>query len=541
MWTRHYKPRYPLAHRCEHTGRVRPTLEELLQTGVKVVICDFFGKRDRKGNQSKVALVPGFQEKRPPGFKRLKKHIDQDGLLAIIPATIGMVVLDVDRGDASTIIANYPPWFAARSNRPGRIHLYYRNPEGLRFPKEWTGPQGTGGELIQGMSGYAILWQDTMQELVEAFHDPLNRGGVDFGQVARALRWVKAERAGASSGSVRLPVDGPPDLSKVQPGDRNAGNFDALRFWAYEHWRDYSTKEDLLLELQARALAGRDSMPDVDGPGTMKPDPYTENHALQSAAQVAEGVWQVFVTREGPHWEKYLASRNYEISGALRADSRPFSEGGQSWESSEMENPQWSRHSARCHHVSGEPCRGDPALNHDPETQRYRRSCRTDRQALEVRLRRKGVAFRSALGDDVAKMATTFGVTRRTIQRDLASIEELPSRRTARRAQQAEGERRRRHAADEARQRSGNPQGRERGEGQNVSSMGDMERERGDTPGTGLEPPYLQSPELSFKKDAPRRYYYVGGAYGPPHDKGLVSPTDTPGPDPPGESLSDGQ
>ena len=76
-------------------------------------------------------------------------------------------------------------------------------------------------------------------------------------------------------------------------------------------------------------------MPDVDGPGTMKPEPYTENHALATAGQVAEGVWQVFVTKEGPHWEKYLAQRNLENSGALRADSRPVSRGGESWESLE--------------------------------------------------------------------------------------------------------------------------------------------------------------------------------------------------------------
>lgn len=519
MWDRRNKPRYPLW-----------AVPKMLETTAAFVLCDFWGERRRDGQQSKKPIHNNYQKQRP-GFTALKHHIDRDGLLGLMPESLGLAALDVDRGDASTLIVEYPPWFVARSNRPGGIHLFYRNPHGLRFPRKWAGPQGTGGELVQG-SQYVVLWHNTLAELAEALEDPLNQGGVDFGQMASALRWSTPERKTAGARDARSLPAGPPTLTATVPGSRNDDNFDALRFWAYEHWRDYSTKEDFHQELQARALAGRDSMPDV-GPGPEDGEEYTEQEALASAHQVAEGVWGWFVTKERQYSKTPDFQGKSGKSGALRADSRPVSRGGQSWESWEVENPEWSWHSGRCHHVSGEECRGDPALNGDSEVQSRRRSVRTEQDAQRVKHRRQAVGRLFVLGNDVRKLAAVFGTSMRTIERDLASLEKLPSRRQARREAQSESARRQRKGP-------GNPPRPEGGTGLNVSGHRDTAGEEGqvqDRAGPSFTP--LHPPE---NKDGASAYYSTGGGLPPtPRDNGLMSPPWFPGPDPPREGLSDGQ
>lgn len=512
------KPRYPLA-----------AAVPMLEAGAKFVICDYWGQNRRDGQQSKKALHKGYAENRPPGFNLVKKHIDQDGLLGLMPESLGLAVLDVDRGDATILMTEFPLFLPARSNRPGRLHLFYRNPQGLRFPRKWSGPGGTSGELVQGTQ-YVILWNDTLRDLAEALHDPMNRGGVDFGQVASALRWATPERQGKPQD--RILPDTAPDLARSNHGSRNTDNFDSLRFWAYSNYQQFDTREEFHAELEGRALAGRDSMPDV-GPGPTGDNEYTVTEALATAASVAEGVWGWFVTKERQY------SRNPENrpisgnSGALRADSRPDSRGGQSWESWEMENPQHTRHSARCHHKPGEPCRGNPALNHDSEEQRRRRACKTEEDHRRVTHRQKAAARRFVLGDDVGKLAQVFDTSRRTIQRDLAEVTrrgELPSRREARRTAQAQQQRR---------QREGNPPGREGGTGLNVSGQRVIEgeeRQETDRAGPSFSP--LHPPG---KKDAASGYYSTeGGLTAPPRDNGLMSPPREPGSGGPGEGLSNG-
>ena len=106
--------------------------------------------------------------------------------------------------------------------------------------------------------------------------------------------------------------------------------------------------------------------------------------------------------------------------------------------------------------------RGDPALNADSEIQRYRRRCRTQLNAIKVEHRQACIANRYVLGTPVAKLAATFGVTRRTVERDLSTAQ-LPTRRRAKRTLQAQddGQRRRKRQADKANSGTGTITGRE--------------------------------------------------------------------------------
>ena len=121
--------------------------------------------------------------------------------------------------------------------------------------------------------------------------------------------------------------------------------------------------------------------------------------------------------------------------------------------------------------------RGDPALNADSEIQRYRRGCRTQLDAIRVEHRQACIANRYVLGTPVAKLAITFGVTRRTVERDLSAAQ-LPTRRRARRTLQAQddGRRRRKRQADKTDSGTGTITGHETTAGHSPAAQVNRDR-----------------------------------------------------------------
>ena len=81
----------------------------LLDFYARFVLLAKWGDRDAAGQQRKRALRRNWP-KLSPTFMEVKDHIDQGGLLGLVPASLTSTALDVDRGDPVPLLANYIPW-----------------------------------------------------------------------------------------------------------------------------------------------------------------------------------------------------------------------------------------------------------------------------------------------------------------------------------------------------------------------------------------------------------------------------------------------
>ena len=405
------RPIYPLAAAIQ-----------LLEHGAHLVLVARWGETKRDGTQSKRPLWRKYL-RRPASFMQVKDHITGGGLLGIVPASLGRAVLDVDQGDPTPLICDYLPWFAARSQQEGRMHLWYRDDARHRRGGVWRSDNGCGGELLAG-TGYVVLWGNALEDLAETLDYGDRPGQAPFAAVASALTWrdmsppepadtkepapkpmpEPAPKPGPGAAAQRRSVAAAPDLSETWPGLRNISLFDEVRLWAYRAYRNFSQYEDFAEAALQRALAGRERMPVLDD--------FEDAEAATVARSVSVWTWTKKPT--------------------------PGKRNGNDNNSAQQE------YSPRAPATGEQEYRGDPALNADSGIQRYRRACRTRLDSIRVEHRQACIANRYVLGTPVAKLAITFGVTRRTVERDLGTAQ-LPTRRRARRKLQAQDDRRRRH------------------------------------------------------------------------------------------------
>ena len=115
---------------------------------------------------------------RPDGDE-MARHLEQGGLIGVVPATIqyGYTVVDVDAGQPMALAIDYPPAYLFPSSRPGRAHLWYIDEVG-RPNSKWAyectfGPtiHRLSGEIRSGR-GYVILWHDAGERLLSGDIDP---------------------------------------------------------------------------------------------------------------------------------------------------------------------------------------------------------------------------------------------------------------------------------------------------------------------------------------------------------------------------------
>ena len=265
------RPIYPLAAAIQ-----------LLEHGAHLVLVARWGETKRDGTQSKRPLWRKYL-RRPASFMQVKDHITGGGLLGIVPASLGRAVLDVDQGDPTPLICDYLPWFAARSQQEGRMHLWYRDDARHRRGGVWRSDNGCGGELLAG-TGYVVLWGNALEDLAETLDYGDRPGQAPFAAVASALTWrdmsppepadtkepapkpmpEPAPKPDPGAAAQRRSVAAAPDLSETWPGLRNISLFDEVRLWAYRAYRNFSQYEDFAEAALQRALAGRERMPVLD-------------------------------------------------------------------------------------------------------------------------------------------------------------------------------------------------------------------------------------------------------------------------------------
>ena len=100
-----------------------------------------------------------------PTLQQNLEHLSNGGLLGLLPASIGMVVADVDEYDKDGLadwMTRYPPLGDVPSLQPGRTHLYYNSSTPFHNRQQWK------IQPLRDIHGYPEpAW----------FRDPLGPGG----------------------------------------------------------------------------------------------------------------------------------------------------------------------------------------------------------------------------------------------------------------------------------------------------------------------------------------------------------------------------
>ena len=120
--------------------------------------------------------------------------LDDGGLLAVQPHSLGISCLDVDEGDFSRIASAYPALAVCRTRLPDRRHLWYRSARQYAG-RPWR-MMGCSGEVRSGRGSYAILWAPS--PLADALTSA-TESRLDFSAVWRDLQFTSASRGDALS------------------------------------------------------------------------------------------------------------------------------------------------------------------------------------------------------------------------------------------------------------------------------------------------------------------------------------------------------
>ena len=169
----------------------------------------------------------GWQRLRP-SVNQVAAHLSDGGLLGVILASLRSSVLDIDYGDPSQLLAEFPPWASLRTTRG--FHAYYDD-NTTRKNGNWAA-RGCSGQVRSGRGGYVILHGgcaplldalDTRAGLLRPFPADLFEA-VGLAPVALDVRSPVVR---PTLPRIVLP------LERIHPGGRGIALFDQVRFWAY--------------------------------------------------------------------------------------------------------------------------------------------------------------------------------------------------------------------------------------------------------------------------------------------------------------------
>ena len=211
------------------------------------------------------------------------------GNVGIIPFSLLTSALDVDKGEPHQLSLLHPPLVILRSQRPGGEHLYYRDDK-PRGNQQWSA-LGCSGE-VRSAKGYLILHHDApvllahalANDKAECFFPAGLLEPVEPADVGRLGEVPLDDLDVPGSDQLRLLTPGAPILEQVQKGRRNIALFDAVRFWAYQAAKGYTSYDDWLRAVEIRTLAENRRFP----------EPLTERHALTTAYSIAVWTWTTY-------------------------------------------------------------------------------------------------------------------------------------------------------------------------------------------------------------------------------------------------------
>ena len=120
----------------------------------------------RKPNKRKaVPAAKGWNEKRP-SWEAVASRIDGGGSVGLIPASVGLIVVDVDtdhQWGAAQLAEHVRERIGAPicevGTRSGGLHMYYRAPEGAKIGNITWRVDGVGGGEIRHAAGFVRLYE----------------------------------------------------------------------------------------------------------------------------------------------------------------------------------------------------------------------------------------------------------------------------------------------------------------------------------------------------------------------------------------------
>ena len=122
----------------------------------------------------KSAIGQGWQKHRRT-LDEVLRHLEEGGLVGVIPASLGCTVVDVDTGGEKalqgvrTLLGD--PVGTVPSRGPERWHLWYRSADATVGNRKWLLPGGGSGEIF-GSRGQVVLWNPpVLAEALEKHFD----------------------------------------------------------------------------------------------------------------------------------------------------------------------------------------------------------------------------------------------------------------------------------------------------------------------------------------------------------------------------------
>ena len=105
-----------------------------------------------------------------PTLQQNLLHLAGGGLIGLLPASIGMVVADIDEYEKDGLadwITRYPPLGDVPSLQPGRTHLYYNSSTPFHNRQQWKFMLYGISMEIRSRHGFVILWDpEAVAEIV---------------------------------------------------------------------------------------------------------------------------------------------------------------------------------------------------------------------------------------------------------------------------------------------------------------------------------------------------------------------------------------
>ena len=105
-----------------------------------------------------------------PTLQQNLLHLAGGGLIGLLPASIGMVVADIDEYEKDGLfdwITRYPPLGDVPSLQPGRTHLYYNSNVPFHNRQQWRFALYRISMEIRSRHGFVILWDpEAVAEIV---------------------------------------------------------------------------------------------------------------------------------------------------------------------------------------------------------------------------------------------------------------------------------------------------------------------------------------------------------------------------------------
>ena len=260
---------------------------------------------DGKFKKAKSAIWGAWQRRRPT----VDQCLNHDGLIGLVPFSIDLTALDVDRGDWRRM----PECFAHyATRRTGGRHLWYADDQPRRN-SNWAAHDCSGE--VRGARGYAIQWNDAAHVIAAAITGPRQRQL--FPLPAGLLEAGKLLHAPQNLGYVPGQSD---HLEKVLKGDRHNCLFDVLRKWAYGEVNGYRGR--------TQAEWGELVHSFTHASNRRFPEPLDAVDVRQMAASVSEWTWGSFYDHSPERqrerqakWAEAVQAKNRDRNRAIAASS----------------------------------------------------------------------------------------------------------------------------------------------------------------------------------------------------------------------------